>query len=270
MLSVRTPLLLGLCMFLAPFVSGCSQSRYATDYDDERYDRYERRNTGRASSDERRQWRSPRNAYSEAASPTAEPSTKRSSQTAIARSERAPASSTKTKTAETTAAPAATETAKAAQPAIEQPAKPASPPVAAANPQPAAASSGAAAKPADEASQKTAKKQIEDGYRLLRAGFVKKARERFDLAMNSYAAEASLAQGRSMDPSYLKSVAFPDVKPEAEEARRLYRRAIMLGNNEAKGDLDRLEKALAAAEPAPAPAAANTEPQAPADQPKSQ
>lgn len=108
----------------------------------------------------------------------------------------------------------------------------------------------------DEAVRQESRKQIEDGYRLLRAGFVKKARERFEQAMGANAAEASLAQGRSMDPSYLKTVAFPDVVPDAEQARRMYRRAILLGNSQAKGDLERLEKALAAAAPeslSPAP-----------------
>lgn len=256
--------MLGLCVLLTPFVSGCSQSHYANDYDDERYQRYERSNQARAPGGEKRQWRPPRHTTGEAASRTAETSTKRSSQTAVARSEpaRAPTPTAKPKSAETTPASAAMETAQPVQSA-----KPVATPVAAADPKPA---SGGVAKPVDEATQKTARKQLEDGYRLLRAGFVKKARERFDLAMNAYAAEASLAQGRSMDPSYLKSVAFPDVKPEAEEARRLYRRAIMLGSSEAKGDLERLEKALAAAEPAPAPAAANTQPQTPAEQPKPQ
>lgn len=117
----------------------------------------------------------------------------------------------------------------------------------------------------DEAAKVEAKKQIEDGYRLLRAGFVKKARERFERAMKSNAAEASLGQGRSMDPSYLKTVAFPDVVPNAEEARRVYRRAVMLGSQEAKSDLERLEKAIAAAQPTtlspatPAQAAPNSE-----------
>lgn len=108
-------------------------------------------------------------------------------------------------------------------------------------------------KPTSEGDQAAAReagqKQIEDGYRLLRAGFVKKARERFERAMGANAADASLGQGRTMDPSYLKSIAFPDVVPDAEQARRMYRRSILLGNPEAKGDLDRLEKAMAAAAP---------------------
>ncbi|MFV0366857.1 MAG: hypothetical protein ACK5KM_00200 [Hyphomicrobiaceae bacterium] len=95
-----------------------------------------------------------------------------------------------------------------------------------------------------------AKKHIEDGYRLLRAGFVKKARERFEQAMTANAADASLAKGRSMDPTYLKTVSFPDVIPDADQARRMYRRAALLGNKEAKSDLTRLEQALAVAEPA--------------------
>lgn len=261
MYRVRTPSLFGLCLLLTPIVSGCGPSRYANDYDDERYQRYERRN------EEQRQSRATRITRSDASSRVAEPLPKRSSQTAVARSE--PARTTtppvKPKAAETAAAAATAEPVKPVQAA-----KPATPPAAAASSQSAPAASAAVAKPVDETAQKTAKKQLEDGYRLLRAGFVKKARERFDLAMNAHASEASLAQGRSMDPSYLKTVAFPDVKPDAEEARRLYRRAIMLGSSEAKGDLERLEKALAAAEPAPAPAAANSQPPAPAEQPKPQ
>lgn len=108
---------------------------------------------------------------------------------------------------------------------------------------------GGPAEAVDEAARVAGRKQIEDGYRLLRAGFVKKARERFERAMRSNAAEASLGQARSMDPSYLKTVAFPDVIPNAEQARRMYRRAILLGNAEAKADLDRLDKAMAAAAP---------------------
>jgi hypothetical protein len=103
--------------------------------------------------------------------------------------------------------------------------------------------------PVEEAAQEAGRKQIADGYRLLRAGFVKKARERFELAMKSNAAEASLGQGRSLDPIYLKTVAFPDMIPDAEQARRMYRRAILLGNTEAKADLERLEQAMAADAP---------------------
>jgi hypothetical protein len=103
--------------------------------------------------------------------------------------------------------------------------------------------------PVEEAAQEAGRKQIADGYRLLRAGFVKRARERFELAMKSNAAEASLWQGRSLDPIYLKTVAFPDVIPDAEPARRMYRRAILLGNMEAKADLGRLDQAVAADAP---------------------
>lgn len=102
---------------------------------------------------------------------------------------------------------------------------------------------------AETAAKETSIKQIEDGYRLLRAGFVKKARERFEQAMAENAADASLALGRSMDPTYLKTVAFPDVIPDADQAQRMFRRAVLLGNKEAKADLTRLERALAAAEP---------------------
>lgn len=95
-----------------------------------------------------------------------------------------------------------------------------------------------------------ARKEIADGYRLLRAGFVKKARERFDTAMTAAAGEATLGYGRSMDPTYLKGVAFPDAEPDVEEARKLYRRAILLGTSEAKSDLDRLDSGTATAQPA--------------------
>lgn len=95
--------------------------------------------------------------------------------------------------------------------------------------------------PVEEAAQEAGRKQIADGYRLLRAGFVKKAPERFELARKSNAAEASLGQGRSLDPIYLKTVASPGLIPDAEQARRMYRRAILLGNMEAKADLERLD-----------------------------
>lgn len=147
--------------------------------------------------------------------------------------------------------PRDTDTAVAREPALQ-----ARPPVAAvpvATPEPRADLESAAKSPpnetVDEAAREAGRKQIEDGYRLLRAGFVKKARERFERAMGTNAAEASLGQARSMDPSYLKTVAFPDVIPNAEQARRMYRRAILLGNTEAKADLERLEKAMAAAAP---------------------
>lgn len=109
----------------------------------------------------------------------------------------------------------------------------------------------AAAPPSAEAS--AARKEIADGYRLLRAGFVKKARERFDAAMGTAAGDATLGHGRSLDPTYLKSVAFPDAEPDAEEARKLYRRAILLGSNEAKTDLERLESATTTAQPSSPP-----------------
>lgn len=260
MYSVRTPSLLGFSLMLLPLLSGCSSSRYAEEHDYERYQRHERRAQSRTASEDWRQSRSSGASRGEPARKVAEQAPRRPAQTAAVRAE--PARQTAASAEPTKAKSATTEvTPKEAAPAAPATiAKPASSPAATPG---AATPSATAAKPVDEAAQKTAKKQLEDGYRLLRAGFVKKARERFDLAMNAYAAEASLAQGRSMDPSYLKTVAFPDVKPEAEEARRLYRRAIMLGNNEAKGDLERLEKALAAAEPVPAPAASATQPESP-------
>ena len=143
---------------------------------------------------------------------------------------------------------------------VAAPVKPA--PVAPVAAAPAAASVAAAAnKPAPAAAAppsaetSAARKEIADGYRLLRAGFVKKARERFDAAMGAAAGDATLGHGRSLDPTYLKSVAFPDAEPDAEEARKLYRRAILLGSNEAKTDLERLESATATAQPSSSPEA---------------
>lgn len=163
---------------------------------------------------------------------------------------------TEAPSAKTAAAPPATPAPVAA------PAKPA--PVAPVAAAPAAAGVAAAptankpapanaAPPSAEAS--AARKEIADGYRLLRAGFVKKARERFDAAMGAAAGDATLGHGRSLDPTYLKSVAFPDAEPDAEEARKLYRRAILLGSNEAKTDLERLESATATAQPSSSPEA---------------
>ncbi|MBL8567027.1 MAG: hypothetical protein JNM89_15035 [Hyphomicrobiaceae bacterium] len=126
----------------------------------------------------------------------------------------------------------------------------------AAAPQPVAPSAADEAQRGQPAPDPAARKEIADGYRLLRAGFVKKARERFELARSSAPGEATLADARSMDPTYLSSVAFPDVQPDAEQARRLYRRAIMLGSAEAKADLDRLEGSAAIAAPSPQPDAA--------------
>lgn len=141
---------------------------------------------------------------------------------------------------------------------VAAPAKPA--PVAPVAAAPAAAGVAAAAnKPAPAAAAppsaetSAARKEIADGYRLLRAGFVKKARERFDAAMGAAAGDATLGHGRSLDPTYLKSVAFPDAEPDAEEARKLYRRAILLGSNEARTDLERLESATATAQPSSPP-----------------
>mgnify|MGYP001767507227 FL=1 len=159
----------------------------------------------------------------------------------------------------------------AAAPIDRTPSAMTTPPPAATPASPDTASAAPAAKSkstegADEVAREESRKQIEDGYRLLRAGFVKKARERFEQAMSANAPDASLAQGRSMDPSYLKTVAFPDVIPDAEQARRMYRRAILLGNSEAKGDLERLEKALAAAAPAVLPPASPGTAEPPAGQ----
>lgn len=162
--------------------------------------------------------------------------------------------------------PAATAAiaAPASPPPQTQPASP--PPAAAKAPAPPAAAMPAptpVAKPAanDPPSPAliTARKEIADGYRLLRAGFVKKARERFDAGMTAASGEATLGIARSMDPTYLKGVAFPDAEPDVEEARKLYRRAILLGNSEAKNDLERLEAGTATAQPAAPPA--TTQPQ---------
>ena len=118
-------------------------------------------------------------------------------------------------------------------------------------PQPVPAAAADEAQRGQTTPDPAARKEIADGYRLLRAGFVKKARERFELARSSAPGEATLADARSMDPTYLSSVAFPDVQPDAEQARRLYRRAIILGSAEAKADLDRLEGSAAIAAPSP-------------------
>lgn len=180
-----------------------------------------------------------------------------------------------------TPAPEPRSMAEAARPAVPAPpaaaaTTPAAPPAAAAaataaaavQPAPAktvAKPAAAAAAPAASVATDTvgpaisdaaARKEIADGYRLLRAGFVKKARERFEAAKTALPGEATLAEARSLDPTYLASVAFPDVQPDGEQAKRLYRRALMLGAAEAKADLDRLEGAANVAEPPLAPGAA--------------
>ncbi|MFN3867661.1 MAG: hypothetical protein ACK4MF_01190 [Hyphomicrobiaceae bacterium] len=152
----------------------------------------------------------------------------------------APAMTARAQPAPADPVPAPPPAAPAAAPAV---AGPAEPPRTIASP---GTENTTAAAPA-VAPSPAARKDIADGYRLLRAGFVKKARERFAAAMPTAAAEATLGEARSMDPSYLASVAFPDVEPDAEQARRLYRRALMLGASEAKSDLERLESASATA-----------------------
>jgi len=104
----------------------------------------------------------------------------------------------------------------------------------------------------DAAVETASRKQLAEGYRLLRAGFVRKARERFESAMAGVPAEATLANARSLDPTYLKSIAFPDGAPDTEQARKLYRRAILLGSSEAKGDLERLDRSSSLPQAAPA------------------
>lgn len=150
----------------------------------------------------------------------------------------------------------------AAPAAVQAPKEPAAT-VANSSPTPAAAKApgpaipgAAAAAQQPAASDAAARKEIADGYRLLRAGFVKKARERFEAAKAAAPGEATLAEARSLDPTYLASVAFPDVQADAEQAKRLYRRAIMLGVAEAKTDLERLEGAAAVAQPTPPSGAA--------------
>lgn len=158
-----------------------------------------------------------------------------------------------------TAAPAPATPAPVAAPAKPAPVAPVAAAPASAGVAAAAAATSNKSAPAVAAPPSTetsaARKEIADGYRLLRAGFVKKARERFDAAMGAAAGDATLGHGRSLDPTYLKSVAFPDAEPDAEEARKLYRRAILLGSNEAKTDLERLESATATAQPSSSPEA---------------
>lgn len=214
-------------------LAGCSPSHYG--YEDEA--RYEA-----APSKVKKGPRAARYASAKRVRTSTRPATAKPSITRTAATKPQPAQAEDTATPK----PALARATVAKSPATPEAAAPAA--TAAATTPPSETKS--AEKPADEAARKTAKKQIEDGYRLMRAGFVKKARERFELAMSANAAEASLGVGRSMDPSYLKSVAFPDVVPDADQASRLYRRAILLGNTEAKTDLERLEKALAAAAPA--------------------
>lgn len=137
-----------------------------------------------------------------------------------------------------------TEAAPAAPPR-ETVAKPAS----TAKPAPPAA----APTPSDPAVA-TARKEIANGYRLLRAGFVSKARQRFETAVPAAGGEATLALARSHDPTYLSGVAFPDVAPDADQARTLYQRAIGLGSDVANEDLKRLDSTPTASKTA-APAA---------------
>lgn len=229
-------------------LSGCAPSRY--EYEDAERQR-ERESRAYFQAEERRAAQRARARARAVARARAQAEKERvADQAARSRAAQAPSQDVETQQSNVQQPQAQSEEQVAAVPA-----KPVTPPAVAApavTPERSTSAEPVEARPAadvNEAAHEVGKKQIEDGYRLLRAGFVKKARERFEKAMGSNAPEASLAHGRSMDPSYLKTVAFPDVIPDAEQARRMYRRAILLGNSEAKSDLDRLEKAMAAAAP---------------------
>lgn len=248
----------GLSALLA---GGCAPYRYAYDHRDElhRQDQNQRGEQPRRVERQRR-----------ATAPPARTEPRRPRRTATARPVATPTPTTRPGPDRRMAASGADRPAAAMLPEVVTPAttgdRSATPPVArAAETAPAAVQAAkptvsetaalptpqALPPPADAAKaaplSPATRKEIEDGYRLLRAGFVKKARERFSAAMPSAAAEATLAEARSMDPTYLASVAFPDVEPDAEQAKRLYTRALMLGAGEAKIDLERLEGAAASA-----------------------
>lgn len=239
-------------------LAGCGPSRYEYDHD------YEERDRSRSEWRSRESYRPPRDRHDVRRAPVRDDRRDAQDRQVVAKSKAEPRTAAPQRPVDDKPAAAMQSTARAEPvqtgepdkaPIINAPAATA-PSIATARAEPEKDKPVVAEKPADpaaakvdEASQDAGRKQIEDGYRLLRAGFVKKARERFERAMASNAAEASLGQGRSMDPSYLKTVAFPDVIPDAEQARRMYRRSILLGNAEAKADLDRLEKAMAAAAP---------------------
>ena len=254
---MRASIRIALVCLAATVATGCSS-----------YSRYEHEQQIAAErngrwTDEEREWRRDRarrdvreRRTASASSPTRRPP---STRTAVAAKPDASVASAHREPAPANAAPPVAAPSRiAAQPPVSRP--PAAPPPGASTAAPAAASGAAVAAAAKPAAAEplgpaliAARKEIADGYRLLRAGFVKKARERFDAAMTAAAGEATLGHGRSMDPSYLKGVAFPDAEPDVEEARKLYRRAILLGTGEAKSDLERLESATATAQPPAAP-----------------
>lgn len=290
MTSVRVSVLLSVLILAAATLAGCGPSRYDYDYDYEDRDRADRSGSreGRAATSRRQEARRKstrsqarrasdrRVAANPGASKTvasSAPVSRHQATRETAPAEvvaRAPEREAPAKVSEpakpavvaapavaaSASSPASGATVAAAEPAVTAKADPQAGDKSTSGPaEPRSAAAATAKVEVDEAARETARKQIDDGYRLLRAGFVKKARERFERAMAGNAADASLGQGRSMDPSYLKTVAFPDVIPDADQARRLYRRAILLGNDEAKADLDRLEKAMAAAAPTILPSA---------------
>ena len=156
-----------LSVFVACLVAltGCGPSRQDYSYYDEgdRYeDRYER---ARAAREKKRKARKVRQSSARQHAPMTAPRATQSSRRETAEVAIDP---------EPVRAPPAAAEQVRAQPVARPPAvAPAVPPVA------------AAAAPVDEAAAKVAQKQISDGYRLLRAGFVKKAREKFELAMKA-------------------------------------------------------------------------------------
>ncbi len=239
---MRVAVIVSVLLFGSASLAGCSSSRF--EYGDA--ERYRERESRDYFQDEERQARRRARAKARAAA--------RARARARARQERAEAAA-RSRDQKKIISDGETQRRSVAEPAISAPpARPVPkitsvPPVVTTGSESAETAKKRPSEASDEAARAASRKQIEEGYRLLRAGFVKKARERFEQAMSTNASDASLAQGRSMDPSYLKTVAFPDVVPDAEQARRMYRRALLLGNEEAKGDLERLERAMAAAAP---------------------
>ena len=251
--SVRAVSIIVLAALSVISLGGCASSRYAP-YDD--YDaRYEDDDyrEGRSQRAERRSYRSGR-ATRSTYSARSQSNAKR---TASSRTTyRPPSKAQSSATADATMRQAEVlEQRPVAEPSRTLPQRASSPPTqtiarakaeaAPASQLPKAAAAATAAPTESEVA--AARRQIDEGYRLLKAGFVKKARERFDGATVGAEAAATLGLARSLDPTYLRDVAFPDVTPNPEEARKLYRRAILLGASDAKNDLARLDTAQAAA-----------------------
>lgn len=232
-------------LFGIALLTGCAPSRYDYEYGE----RYRERESRAYFQDEQRQTRRARAKTRAQAQARAKARQERAAETERKQAETKTAADKEAEPSRDAETPREEPVAAASAARSSPPAVAAAPAITPNLPQSAKAEEAKSPDGSDEAARAESRKQIEDGYRLLRAGFVKKARERFERAMGANAPDASLAQGRSMDPSYLKTVAFPDVIPDAEQARRMYRRAILLGNSEAKSDLERLERTMAAAAP---------------------